>query len=58
MNGLPDETFESINSSDAWLKARVGVCAADVIVVLRRKLDLYANIRPAKSYPNYTIIAK
>jgi 3-isopropylmalate dehydrogenase len=49
---LPDETFESIKSSDACLKAPVGESAADVIVVLRRKLDLFANIRPAKSYPN------
>jgi len=49
---LPDETFQSIKSSDACLKAPVGESAADVIVVLRRKLDLYANIRPAKSYPN------
>ena len=52
MNALPDETFESIKASDACLKAPVGESAADVIVVLRRKLDLYANIRPAKSYPN------
>jgi 3-isopropylmalate dehydrogenase len=29
----------------------VGESAADVIVVLRRMFDLYANIRPAKSYP-------
>ena len=49
---LPDQTFQSIKSSDACLKAPVGESAADVIVVLRRKLDLYANIRPAKSYPN------
>ena len=49
---LPDETFESIKSSNACLKAPVGESAADVIVVLRRKLDLFANIRPAKSYPN------
>ena len=49
---LPDETFQSIKSSDACLKAPVGDSAADVIVVLRRKLDLFANIRPAKSYPN------
>ena len=49
---LPDETFQSIKSSNACLKAPVGESAADVIVVLRRKLDLYANIRPAKSYPN------
>jgi len=48
---LPDETVEAIRSSDACLKAPVGESAADVIVVLRRTLDLYANIRPAKSYP-------
>jgi 3-isopropylmalate dehydrogenase len=33
------------------MKAPVGESAADVIVALRRMLDLYANIRPAKSYP-------
>lgn len=49
---LPDETLEVIKKSDACLKAPVGESAADVIVVLRRLLDLYANIRPAKSYPN------
>lgn len=49
---LPDETFEEIKKSDACLKAPVGESAADVIVYLRRALDLYANIRPAKSYPN------
>ena len=49
---LPDETLEVIKKSDACLKAPVGESAADVIVVLRRMLDLYANIRPAKSYPN------
>jgi 3-isopropylmalate dehydrogenase len=49
---LPDETIEQIKKSDACLKAPVGESAADVIVVLRRLLDLYANIRPAKSYPN------
>ena len=51
-NALPDETFQSIKSSDACLTAPVGESAADVIVVLRRKVDLFANIRPAKSYPN------
>ncbi len=48
---LPDGTLESVRRSDACLKAPVGESAADVIVVLRRKLDLYANVRPAKSYP-------
>ena len=49
---LPDETVRAIRGSDACLKAPVGESAADVIVVLRRMFDLYANIRPAKSYPN------
>jgi 3-isopropylmalate dehydrogenase len=49
---LPDETIDVIKKSDACLKAPVGESAADVIVVLRRVLDLYANIRPAKSYPH------
>ena len=49
---LPDETIAAIKNSDACLKAPVGESAADVIVVLRRMLDLYANIRPAKSYPH------
>jgi len=49
---LPESTLDSIKKSDACLKAPVGESAADVIVALRRMLDLYANIRPAKSYPN------
>ena len=49
---LPNETIDAIKNSDACLKAPVGESAADVIVVLRRMLDLYANIRPAKSYPH------
>jgi 3-isopropylmalate dehydrogenase len=48
---LPESTLESIKKSDACMKAPVGESAADVIVVLRRMLNLYANIRPAKSYP-------
>jgi 3-isopropylmalate dehydrogenase len=49
---LPEETIEIIKSSDACLKGPVGETAADVIVKLRLLLDLYANIRPLKSYPN------
>jgi 3-isopropylmalate dehydrogenase len=49
---LPESTLESIQKSSACLKAPVGESAADVIIVLRRILNLYANIRPAKSYPN------
>ena len=49
---LPDDVVENIKNSDVCLKAPVGESAADVIVVLRRILDLYANIRPSKSYPH------
>jgi 3-isopropylmalate dehydrogenase len=49
---LPVDTIEAIESSDACLKAPVGETAADVIVKLRRMFDLYANIRPVKTYPN------
>ena len=48
---LPEQTLDAIKKSDVCMKAPVGESAADVIVVLRRMLDLYANIRPAKSYP-------
>ncbi|MCS5528073.1 MAG: isocitrate/isopropylmalate dehydrogenase family protein [Nitrosopumilus sp.] len=51
-NALPDDVVEIIKQSDVCLKAPVGESAADVIVVLRRMLDLYANIRPSKSYPH------
>lgn len=53
---LPDVTLDTIKKSEACLKAPVGESAADVIVVLRRMLDLYANIRPAKSYPNMSAL--
>ena len=49
---LPNDVVETIKNSDVCLKAPVGESAADVIVVLRRMLDLYANIRPSKSYPH------
>lgn len=49
---LPESSLKTIRGSDACLKAPVGQTAADVIVKLRQMLDLYANIRPAKSLPN------
>ncbi len=48
---LPEPSLRTIRASDACLKAPVGETAADVIVKLRQMLDLYANIRPAKSLP-------
>lgn len=49
---LPEETIETIRASHACLKGPVGETAADVIVKLRILFDLYAGIRPLKSYPN------
>ncbi len=48
---LPEDTVETIRGSHACLKGPVGETAADVIVKLRIMFDLYANIRPVKSYP-------
>lgn len=49
---LPESTVDAVKKSQACLKAPVGESAADVIIVLRRMFDLYANVRPARSYPN------
>ncbi|MEM0029707.1 MAG: isocitrate/isopropylmalate dehydrogenase family protein [Candidatus Nitrosocaldus sp.] len=48
---LPEKSLEIIRNSHVCIKAPIGGSAADVIVYLRRLLDLYANIRPAKTYP-------
>jgi len=49
---LPEETINGIKDSHVCLKGPIGATAADVVVRLRMMLDLYANIRPIKSYPN------
>src|SRR2546425_5448864 len=52
---LPDEVIESIKRTKVALKGPIttpvgrGVRSANV--TLRKKLDLYANLRPAKTYP-------
>ncbi|WP_069805098.1 isocitrate/isopropylmalate dehydrogenase family protein [Thermogemmatispora onikobensis] len=52
---LPDEVIESIKRTRVALKGPIttpvgkGVRSANV--TLRKKLDLYANVRPAKTYP-------
>lgn len=48
---LPDETIELVKSVDACLFGAAGETAVDVIVRLRREMDLFANLRPVKSYP-------
>ncbi|MDY6912973.1 MAG: isocitrate/isopropylmalate dehydrogenase family protein [Planctomycetota bacterium] len=51
---MPDETIESVRNTDATLKAPittpVGEGFRSVNVLLRQKLDLYACLRPCKSY--------
>ena len=49
---LPKETIELAKKSDACLFGAAGETAADVIVRLRQELNLFANLRPVKSYPN------
>ncbi len=48
---LPEESWRAIVNSDAILKGPVGETAGDVVIKIRRELDLYANIRPAKCFP-------
>jgi 3-isopropylmalate dehydrogenase len=49
---MTEETFSAVKASDACLFAAVGETAKEVIIPLRQRLNLYANIRPAKVYPN------
>lgn len=53
---LPEDTIKEIKNSHACLKGPVGETAADVIVKLRLMFDLYANIRPIKSYPSAPVL--
>ncbi len=54
---LPEDSLRTIRKSDCCLKGPVGESAYDVIVRLRQELDLYANVRPAKSLPNVPSIS-
>lgn len=51
---MPEETIEAVRSADATLKAPittpVGTGFRSVNVLLRQTLDLYACLRPCKSY--------
>jgi len=48
---LPQETVDIVKKSQACLFGAAGESAADVIVKMRQELELYANLRPVKSYP-------
>lgn len=53
---LPEATLESIARNHVALKSPlttpVGEGFTSINVTLRKKFDLYANVRPAKSFPN------
>ena len=48
---LPDETHALVAEADATLFGAAGETAADVILPLRRAIDAFANVRPARTYP-------
>ncbi len=52
---LPDDVIESIKHTKVVLKGPIttptGKGSRSANVTLRKKLDLYANLRPAKTYP-------
>jgi len=47
---FPKETFDGIKKSDALFLGAIGETAAQVLLPIRQKLELFANIRPIKSY--------
>ena len=49
---LPDASLKTVTECDSCLKGPVGETAYDVIIKMRKQLDLFANVRPAKSMPN------
>jgi len=49
---MPPGTIEKVGEADATLFAAVGETAKEVILPLRQELELYANVRPTKTYPN------
>jgi Isocitrate/isopropylmalate dehydrogenase len=48
---LPDETREAVLDADATLFGAAGETAADVVIPLRRALDSFVNVRPARASP-------
>ena len=49
---LPDETYETVANADATVFGAAGDSAADVVLPLREAVDSFANVRPARAYPD------
>ncbi|MFB6107699.1 MAG: isocitrate/isopropylmalate family dehydrogenase, partial [Haloplanus sp.] len=48
---LPEETRELVTEADATLFGATGETSVEVIIPLRRAVDAFVNVRPARSYP-------
>jgi 3-isopropylmalate dehydrogenase len=48
---LPAATVETVENADATLFGAAGETAADVILPLRKAVDSFANVRPARAHP-------
>jgi len=48
---LPPETVAAVEAADATLFGAAGETAADVILPLRRAVESFVNVRPARAYP-------
>ncbi|MDX1745596.1 MAG: isocitrate/isopropylmalate family dehydrogenase, partial [Halobacteriales archaeon] len=48
---LPEETVALAKRADATLFGAAGEHAVDVVLPLRRALNTYVNVRPARAYP-------
>lgn len=57
-NPLPEESLKLIGESNAVLFGAVGEFASDVILPIRQKFDLFANVRPAYTYEGVPSLQK
>jgi 3-isopropylmalate dehydrogenase len=48
---LPASTREAVADADATLFGAAGETAADVVLPLRRTVEAFVNVRPARAYP-------
>jgi 3-isopropylmalate dehydrogenase len=55
-SALPEDTIQTLKTTDVCLKGPVGESAYNVIVTLRQMFDLYANLRPARAYPGVSCL--
>jgi isopropylmalate/isohomocitrate dehydrogenase-like protein len=57
-NPLPEETLRLVKKSNAVLFGAVGKLATPVILPMRQKFELYANVRPAYTFEGVPALQK